>query len=672
MNSSKKLNACLVLLILVVFSLLVSAQDSSLRNKQESIAPVPSAEKLDIRAELELNGRKINLNRGLEPKHLAMGGLFLVQLDQEISARLESTLKASGAEIHDYLGANTYWVKAKQGSSFWNNSAIRAVVRPKAEEKISPLLSRVMSHRDATASIKVITLLVPGTSAGDIQSLVTDTSAERLSDSVSNGRLFLSVPATALKSLAASDHVLSLELLPLGKTLHNNKSANQIGVQKARKKYNLSGDGVKVGIVDGGEVDTSHKEFSGRLTSMTNKDISDHSTHVAGSVGSAGKNKGSKGMAYDAQLYSYDYFGNVPVVIKQGKVQKGIDVFNNSWGYKCGWHWDGNYLIGWGYVWSWYGNDLFGKYTSESRAYDANIKAKNINVVFSAGNDRTDGPGVDFYYWDALKQKLISGWINSVDGPWRTIGPTGVAKNVLTVGATSGKSVMSDFSSWGPTDDGRLKPEITAPGVGIFSTLPGGKYGKLSGTSMAAPITTGSLALIIEHWRKQFNEDPNPEVIRALVAATAVDLGTQGPDYKYGFGRLDMATACKFIDSNDEKQLIDQAGIKKGKRITYDLTVGGSNYKEMRVVVAWLDPAGPTLVNDLDVVVISPSGKSYKAWNPNPNNPGSKAKQTGNSRDNIELVTVKNPEASDQWQIQIDASIKKGSKQRYCLIIYLK
>ena len=127
----------------------------------------------------------------------------------------------------------------------------------------------------------------------------------------------------------------------------------------------------------------------------------------------------------------------------------------------------------------------------------------DLLVFKSAGNDRNDGPDCP------------SG--PDCDGPYDSIGYVGNAKNILTICALTDTDGMTDFSSWGPTNDGRVKPVLCANGYELFSTLPGNSYGSMSGTSMSSPSAAGTAALLFEHYRKTTGATPASATLKALL-----------------------------------------------------------------------------------------------------------------------------------------------------------
>jgi subtilisin family serine protease len=109
---------------------------------------------------------------------------------------------------------------------------------------------------------------------------------------------------------------------------------------------------------------------------------------------------------------------------------------------------------------------------------------------------------------------------------------------------------MTAFSSWGPTDDGRIKPDLVANGQAVFSSEEGfdSDYGVQSGTSMAAPNVTGTAALLLEHYRDLHDdEDPTSATLKGVLIHTASDAGNVGPDYRHGWGLVNAAEAAEFL-----------------------------------------------------------------------------------------------------------------------------
>ena len=189
---------------------------------------------------------------------------------------------------------------------------------------------------------------------------------------------------------------------------------------------------------------------------------------------------------------------------------------------------------------------------------------------------------------------------------------------------------MTDFTSFGPADDGRIKPDVTAPGCqsdgdgGVTSTFPGGGYGTYCGTSMAAPTVTGIAALIIEEWRRLHpgEDDLSNAGLKALLANSGEDLGEIGPDCRYGFGTVRAHAA---IDSLRADGVI-QSEVADGA-VNEHLVIVDAGQSELRITLAWDDePAAPlpvaALVNDLDLRVTDPAGNVIDPWTIDPANPG--------------------------------------------------
>lgn len=252
-------------------------------------------------------------------------------------------------------------------------------------------------------------------------------------------------------------------------TTHNANSAKTTSTNKvhpgAGYGFALDGAGMTVHEWDAGAVLANHQEYSGRVTQVDNANSTHyHATHVAGTMIALGVQSAAKGMAPAAHLNAYDWNSDESEMAAAGA--NGALVSNHSYGYANGWSWNGS-------SWVWYGDPSisttedysFGFY--DSQAHDWDYIARNAPyylIVKSAGNDRGDGP--------------YNG-VHPQDGPYDCIGNAGVAKNILTVGAVDdipngysqpGDVVMSSFSSWGPADDGRVKPDIVANGVSLYSS----------------------------------------------------------------------------------------------------------------------------------------------------------------------------------------------------------
>ena len=466
---------------------------------------------------------------------------------------------------------------------------------------------------------------------------------------------------------------------------------------------NLSGSSTflktKLGIWDGGTIYKSHQEFAGKtITSKDAATIIQHSTHVAGTLLAKGVYAPAKGMSFGATtLQSWDFDDDVS---EMSDAASGLLLSNHSYGDIGGWDYNSSESR-----WEWYGlpgdtvDYNFGFYDERAQSWDKiAYHAPYYLIVESAGNSRSsNGPEVGKTYY-GFASRTNATFINKGKRPatisnndgYDIITTTGTAKNIITVGSVSplpnGPVNRTDvsvsyFSSWGPTDDGRIKPDIVADGEDVTSTSNESKtsYTVLSGTSMAAPNVTGSLYLLQEYYaQKHAGSFMRAATLKALACHTAFDAGRVGPDYIYGWGLLDMKKAAQAIIDNNKKSLISENTLQQGETKTFEFTASGNG--PFAVSIVWTDPEGtpthgavindrtPKLVNDLDIR-ISDGTSTFLPWVLNPDNPSLPATTGDNIRDNIEQIYIANATPGKKYTVTVShkATLSSG-KQAYSLI----
>ncbi len=445
----------------------------------------------------------------------------------------------------------------------------------------------------------------------------------------------------------------------------------------------LNGAGVTVGIWDEGLVQADHPDLAGRVVTVDNAPVSGHATHVAGTIAGTGLSApAARGMAPGAQLLSYDFFADVIAEQRNARAAYGMVLANHSWDLATGWLFD---RYGDGY-WVWYGgagqveDGRFGAYTSVTRQWDALVADTGLILVKSAGNDRIDfGAGAMPHHHAGDPSTLYTDY-HKPDGDYDSIGEIGSAKNLITVGAVDDQGRMTSFSGWGPTDDGRVKPDLVANGTGLYSDDLGSGHASRSGTSMSTPVVTGVLALLVEQYRLLLGGDPGPALARALLVNSARDLGPPGPDYRYGWGLVDAWAAMSVIDAAAAGGgwPLRQGVIGAGGRRQFDLEVP-AGLDELRLTLAWVDPpaaagAARALVDDLDLRLLAPDGSPYYPYSlAGKADPAAPATATGPNRvDNLEQVRVAAP-APGLWRVEVTAAPDLQASQAWALVsnVYL-
>lgn len=459
--------------------------------------------------------------------------------------------------------------------------------------------------------------------------------------------------------------------------------------------YALSGEGMTVGEWDGGGTRVTHQELVGRATQIDNPTgLSSHATHVAGTLIASGVVPAAKGMAFEADLIAYDWNSDNAEMTAAG--QNGLLVSNHSYGQVAGWSSSNG-------TWRWYGNTAFsetedwnfGFYNSKAQQWDQIARNNPFYlIVKSAGNNRNNGPnpGTTHQVRNASGSWVTSTAVRPRVGPYDCLPTYSTAKNILTIGAvndlpngwTSAAAVsMSSFSSWGPTDDGRIKPDIVGNGVGLYSSYSGSntQYSSISGTSMSGPNVAGSLILLQQHHQDMHGQFMLSSTLKALALHTADEAGPDpGPDYMFGWGMMNTAKAVQLIDNSDGVSLLEEHLLEDQGDVSISAWHPAAG--PLRVTIAWtdpassppaagLDPANLMLVNDLDMRLVHvPTGTVYSPYILDPANPSAAAQTGDNFRDNVEQVYVDNAPAGEYLiSVNHKSTLQAGSAQAFGLVV---
>lgn len=457
--------------------------------------------------------------------------------------------------------------------------------------------------------------------------------------------------------------------------------------------FGLTGQGITIMVYDSGNADTVHPDFGIRIIeSDLIAAVTDHATHVAGTVGGSGNNSdgfdsagnpngGSslqwKGMAPSINIRSFGLSGSPDVLYDtSGDLNQDITTAINS-SIDMATMSLGNNVVRNGFPCT-----QLGDYTTTAILIDNIVKGiidDELIIFFeSAGNERKTP------IFDPQRCQQMGGYF--------TISPPATAKNSIVVGAiNSDDNSIAKFSSWGPTDDGRIKPDIVAPGCETTSRIKStgfldenqnhvldqgevhSAYVEMCGTSMATPVASGASALLLEGWYRLNGNDSRllPGTMKAILIHSAKDIGQVGPDYQSGWGALDAKSAMDLIYANNASgPIIHEEQLDQGDTIVHRFNSNGSS--NIKVTLAWNDDpsasrlATRALVNDLDLRLIDPNGVVYEPFVLDPSSPDNPASTGNDTINNVEMV-IGNAEPGN-WTVSITGRTVPFGPQIYTLI----
>ncbi|MFD0587192.1 S8 family serine peptidase [Paenibacillus sp. GCM10027627] len=584
--------------------------------------------------------------------------LFVVQFNGPIDDSTKQALAAEGASVESYVPDFAYLVSmtVKQAERITSIEGVNRVVPYLPEWKISPDLSNKPQIETRITVVKGKESVVAGK--------ISSASLKALRDSF----LEATLSKAEIEAISLDEHVIFIEeISPI--TTFNAKAAEIVKASTPGGAWanGLTGQGQIVGVMDSG-LDTGvaatlHPDLRDRLqvTPIAYarpewSDLSGHGTHVAGSiVGTGAQSAGvNKGIAPSAKLV----FQSVGVDSGSGlqipfpfddalatAASHGATIHSNSWG----------------------GGNYYSELAMETDQYT--FANKQFSVLFAAGNAGPDP--------------------NTVSDP-------GLAKNAITVGATQNNrpdvtgpwpannpSLVAEFSARGSTVDGRVKPDVVAPGTLVLSTrsslAPQGKYkpeldanyGYNSGTSMATPIVAGSTALVRQYYTEQKAIVPSSALLKATLINGAQDIGYGWMSRETGWGRVDLQNSL-FPSGGRKNVFLDDA-----QKVV--ATGGSSNFQfyaksgqRLKVSLVWTDApsavfVGKNLVNDLDLQVVAPDGTAFKG-NCFLNNTASSSCATFDRVNNVENVYIEAP-AEGTYSVQIAGYNVPSGPQPYALVV---
>jgi subtilisin-like proprotein convertase family protein len=419
---------------------------------------------------------------------------------------------------------------------------------------------------------------------------------------------------------------------------------------------NLNGQGMTVRVWDGGTARATHNAFGGRLTVVDdpNGTLSSHATHVTGTMISGLAS--IKGMAPQALARTFNWTDDESEALSE--VQEGMLISNHSYGVPIS-----STLPAW----------IIGAYISDSYAWDeiAYLSPYYLAVVSAGNNGTTENS-------------------DPLSGGYDKLTTNKTCKNNLVVancqdvlinadGTVSGNININPDSSQGPTDDFRIKPDITGNGTNLTSANSTGNSATttFSGTSMSAPNVSGSLILLQQHHNNLYNSYMRSATLKGIACHTADDAGDIGPDPIFGWGLLNMKKAAETITNNGLSSWVSEQTLRNEEVFT--MTVNSNGTTPLMASITWTDLPGNmnmtatsnefirALVNDLDIR-ITRNGTTYFPWRLS--QLSLTAERNGdNNVDNVELVKIDAPAAGTYTITVTHKGILVDNAQKYSLVI---
>jgi len=644
--------------------------------KGDLMASHPNIVNNAINFETEIETNTMNFDP-VEKNSLANNNdeLYIIQFNGPIKQDWIRTLERQGAELIHYIPNNAFLVEYENDLSNLNSESFTRAITPYPREmRVNPEVYEIEGD------------------IADILVLVRSNSLTRTRlDSLSESKIHLfSIGDEVVYDIEIDrDMVSILNKMPgliWAEPSHDIELHGEVGTEIVGGSYvgdgaevtrhGYTGDEVTVSIadtgVDTGEKETMHPDLRGRVEEFYYYEGTEHpgdglghGTHVAGiAAGDASTGIEDEdgylyghGTAPETEIVSQKIFddagaANIPELDKLASdaAESDVQIHSNSWGAPVGGAYD---LLA----------AAFDHYTRDANVFTE--EEEQMLFVTSAGNS----------------------------GPLKgSIGSPATAKNVITVGASENyrpnvggnfadnPDEIARFSSRGPTRDGRIKPDIVAPGTYVSSALsslsqpgwahgsPDGEYYEfVSGTSMSAPYVAGGAAVFTQFYQDTYQSQPSPALVRAALINGAVDLegaedSTPIPNMDEGWGRMDLTNT---LISDEGIRFYDQMrGLQTGE--AYGETVTVTNPEEpLKITMTYSDvPGSPdaerALVNNLNLQVIGPDGQSYhgNAFSDGWSDPSIEEVDDVN---NVQNVYVEEPQEGEYQVVVYGASVPEDA-----------
>jgi Subtilase family/Bacterial TSP3 repeat len=616
-----------------------------------------------------------------------VSGLFLIQFTRPPGRDVREQLAASGVDLLHYVPEDTFVARLRGVSLDRLRTAplVAWVGEYRSEHKVHPRLAAAARAALQTNQLVAVNVLIaPQATPAEITEARSLFSALTHESQFRQGTIMRGALAPdRLDALAQAIAVLWIERAPRRK-LVDEAAAKVVGgddgltaTPTVTQQLGFDGTGVTVCVadtgLDSGNTNTMHPDLRGRVTGFKyyGSNIADgsdgygHGTHCAGIVagnaatGETDPDTGAfygLGIASHANLFIERIFDDAAGeanpfprddTLTQDAVQNGAVIGSNSWG-----------------------NDVQGEYDTDAWQFDQLVRDADLStpgdqpyiLEFSSGNA---GPDTQTVGSPATGKNVIA---------------TGASENVpgtlaLTYGLyADGADTMADFSSRGPCEDGRIKPDLVAPGTWIASaasaaapdeasiawTAIDSYYVYMGGTSMSGPHAAGAAAVFVQYYKSTHtNTMPSPALVKAALINSANELdelnGGPGPipNNDEGWGRItltniivtNLSTAPRYYEYVDQTTLLTN-----GQVYVHHSLVQNSG-QPLKITLAYTDVAGfpgaiPALVNDLDLEVVGPDGTLYRG-NQFAGNDSVPNAPSPDNLNNVEAVHLSQPQPGD-------------------------
>lgn len=575
----------------------------------------------------------------------------LIQFSDPLSSQQQSGIEAIGIKLVGYLPHNAYYVAIPEGL---NLSVLmqfnpRTMIRITAQDKMSNQFrfGNIPDQiRNKNGTINLTVLFYPNLSPAFVKQELQTRGCTVIESFDESFQVSVSVHEIDWLALAQCAFVKHIEPLnpqtpddTKGRSLHRSNAINtDFG---AGRHYD--GAGVSIGLADDGEVGP-HIDYSGRMTNTFSTGAGgSHGDMTSGiCMGAGNLDPVIRGMATGAQIYIYD-IGPYPPDTMAGSYTHVVNAAQN--------------LANLGTV------VLSTSYSSGCNDYDAFASMTDrimhdlevLCPVWSGGNNQ----GADCGY--------------GAGGQWGNItGGFKQGKNVIAVANLDAHEVIDGSSSHGPASDGRIKPDISANGKDQMSIAENNTFQVGGGTSAACPSVAGVTAQCYQAYREiTAQANPDAALIKGCLLNSAWDIGTAGPDYAFGYGRINGLRAVQTI----EQQHYLSDSLIQGSVNAHTITVP-ANISQLKLMLIWSDPEGDAnaaiaLVNNLDLVVTNPSAQTFNPWvlDPTPNAAtlALPAVRRIDTLNNVEQVTIDNPSAGT-YTITINGTSIPFGPQKYYIV----